>query len=75
MWILLIVVLFLVVMFWSRKECMTGKEVYDKTGGSMDMSYTAFKKKLPEAHIVNYHDLRDLYHKDNFTPESINKVI
>lgn len=74
----LILVLILLVCYFcviKNKEHMTGAEVFEKTGGKLDMNYEKFLSKLPEANIVNYYDLKKIYSEGNYTPNNIDKYL
>lgn len=59
----------------KNQENMSGKEVYDKTKGNLNLTYEQFRETIPELHSVNYYDLRNLHKTGSYTPENIDKVI
>jgi hypothetical protein len=77
MWALVMIVLLLLVIMvlWPDREGLTGNEVYQKTGGKVDESYDKFKSQVPEAHIVNYSDFKQLQKEGNYKPENIEKML
>lgn len=60
---------------FRQSECLTGLEVFSKTGGKLEMSYDDMKTKLPDANIVNYYDLKKLYKEGKYTPDNIDKAL
>lgn len=43
----------------SQKDKMDAGDVMRATGGKIDEQFDDFKSKLPEANIVQYHDLKE----------------
>lgn len=73
--IIIIIVVSIFLKSGKNKECMSGKEVFNKTNGNLNMSYEKFREKVPELHSVNYYDLRGLHKNGQYTPDNIDKTI
>ena len=73
--LLLVLLLVILCYYYYSSEHMTGEEIYNSTNGHMKHSYNEFQDMIPEGHIVNYYDLRNLDKNGKYTPDNIKSVM